>query len=43
MHKRKHSGEKSYEYSQGDKDFVLYATRQSHKRTHTGEKPYECN
>ncbi|KAK7796844.1 hypothetical protein U0070_007762, partial [Myodes glareolus] len=34
---------KPNEYSQDDKDFVLYAAHECHKRIHTGEKFYEYN
>ncbi|XP_036601718.1 zinc finger protein 184-like [Trichosurus vulpecula] len=44
-HKRIHTGEKSYEYSECRKTFSCYGNGDftKHKRVQTGEKLFECN
>ena len=43
MHKRVHTGEKSYECAICKKAFSTNSNLTVHKRVHTGEKPFSCD
>ena len=43
IHKRIHTGVKSYKCNQCDKAFFQHNNLHIHKTIHTGEKPYKCH